>query len=177
MKKTALLLSALAASTIVLAGCENKPNPSDFEQTPRTPSVQKQAADVEVDPPHRVMFGFPGVRRHFARSRSLAGEYTVEYIHSAENNVDLDCKLTVNEDNSYQMSFTKNGATVDHYGKWYSRRGSVTFYFDEEKPTYVPEVYYPDCITAEVIDGGKLMMYDGSSVIVLSHASAAENNG
>ncbi|MCH5351163.1 MAG: hypothetical protein J1F39_04260 [Clostridiales bacterium] len=183
MKKTALILLPLAAVAI-LSGCgqpNNAKRPSDATP-PQNKSVEYQRDESQIpvplpfpDPKPRVKINISGVRRHFIKS--LAGNYSVEYIHSAGDNVNLDCKLTVNEDNTYEMSFSKNGSTVEHSGKWYSRHGNVTFFFDEEKPTYIPEVYYPDSMSADVIDGGKLMLYDGCCVIVLSQENAATYNG
>ncbi len=173
MKKTALILS-LIVPAIALAGCGKTPIAETADRSPHRPNTRSQTNETVVEPPqqYNICFGFPGVRRHFCGS--LAGVYTVEYIHYATKDGALDCKLTINEDNSYTMSFTKNGTTVDHNGKCYGCHDSVTFFFDEEKPTYVPEVYYPDSIGASIIDGGKLMMYEGGNVIVLSRAENSE---
>lgn len=180
MNKKALTALSVAAAAVFLIGC-TAPT-SNIEQAQQAPEtrIQTEAADTPTpipapNPPPLVKFNISGVRRHY--EKSLAGEYSVEYIHCAKGNIDLDCKLTVNDDNSYEMSFIKDGDTVEHSGKWYSRRGNVTFFFDEPKPTYVPEVYYPDSISADILDRGKLMMYDGCCIIVLSQNKTAQNNG
>ena len=183
MKKFALMLLPVMAASLLASCGHNSTAPKSYKADntrQNTVSARQDESQIPMplpfpDPKPRIKIDLSGVRRHF--KKSLEGEYSVEYIHCGDMKSDFDCKLTIADGNNYEMSFTKNGSTVEHRGKWYSRRGSVTFFFDEEKPVYVPEVYYPDSISADIIDGGKLMMYDGSCVIVLSQDNANIYNG
>ncbi len=180
MKKSAIAVLAVSTAAAVLSGCgapkpKTAPSPNP---TTKTETVQKQRYDdsrIDVLRDFRLGSLVPifGVRRRMPDS--LAGEYTVEYVHrhrDVEKDDTLDYSLTLREDNTYDMRVVTNGVKAEHYGNWYVHSGGgMTLYFDEpiDKPAH--NVYVSDSMYAELLPYGKIMIYDGGNTIVMSRGN------
>ena len=110
-----------------------------------------------------------GVRRHFVPDQS--GNYTVEYIHTPygmDKDETLDYKLSLNNDNTFELTVVSDGVTAEHNGRWYERRNQIILFYDEEIDPPQHNVYVADSMYAELLPKGKIMIYDNCYTIVLS---------
>ena len=110
-----------------------------------------------------------GVRRHFIPDQS--GNYTVEYIHTPygiDKDETLDYNLSLNNDNTFELTVVSNGVTANHSGRWYERRGQLMLFYDEEIKQQPHNVYVADSMYCELLPHGKVMFYDNCYTIVLT---------
>lgn len=115
-----------------------------------------------------------GVRRFF--ENTLEGVYTVEYIHApygVDRDETLDYRIEINSDNTFSMTVVSEGVKADHTGRWYARRESITFFYDEQIDPPAHNVYVADSMYAEILPHGKLMIYDNCHTLVLSKTDLA----
>ena len=113
-----------------------------------------------------------GVRRHFRPNHS--GNYTVEYIHTPygiDEDETLDYKLTLNDDNTFELTVVSNGVTAEHSGRWYERRNEIMMFYDEQIDQPPHNVYVADSMFGDLLPKGKIMIYDNCCTIVLSRQS------
>lgn len=136
------------------------------------PPTEKKSFEIVLD--GGFAFGrtpIAGVRRRF----DFSGSYTVEYVHTPYGmpaDDTLDYSVQMNGDNTYTMTVVSDGVKSEHFGHWYGRGGSITFYFDEPVDPPAHNEYVSDCIFAEVLPQSKLMIYDGGRTVVLSKSDA-----
>ena len=117
-----------------------------------------------------------GVSRHFGHNRS--GSYTVEYIHTPygiDKDETLDYRLTLNDDNTFELTVVSNGVQADHSGRWYERRKEIMMFYDEEIDPPQHNVYVADSIYGDLLPKGKIMIYDNCCTIVLSRQTSVDN--
>lgn len=201
MKKRVILPFALTAVAAAgcLTGCGKDmtpqiPNPADV-----VPQIQKAIENVMENNP--VAEGFRNIEKniehnieklldeHFSvdpemqvpprsgvtrRLRAVEGYYTVEYVHTPygeEKDESLDYKLKLNADNTYELSVVSDGVKSEHYGHWYERRDELMIFYDEPIDPPPHNVYTADRLYAEIISGGKIIVYDNMHTVVLSKAT------
>lgn len=110
-----------------------------------------------------------GVGRHYKHRRD--GTYTVEYIHTpygVDKDETLDYRLTLKDDNTYELTVVSDGVTAVHNGHWYERNHEITMFYDEQMQEQPHNVYVGDRMFANVLPKGKIMIYDDCYTIVLS---------
>lgn len=183
MKKAIALSLAALALTSGIAACGKKAY--EPQTPPQEPAAQSEQtpADNEQSPSDRknieiTIGGFGmfdkradlrGVRRSFLPS--LAGAYTVEYVHvpyGVTRDETLDYTVNINADNTYTMTVVSSGVRSEHNGRWYARRDNITFFFDEQIDPPEHNVYVADTLYAELLPHGKIMLYDNCHTLVLS---------
>ena len=117
--------------------------------------------------------GLSGVcRRFFPR---LDGTYTVEYVHTPfgeDRDETLDYKLELKDDNTFTLTAVAKGVTAEHYGRWYTRRDEITMYYDEPVDPTAHNVYMNDRMYGEILNGGKIMIYENCHTVVLAKTVA-----
>ncbi|MCH5163010.1 MAG: hypothetical protein J1G38_05930 [Clostridiales bacterium] len=178
MKKTLSAILAISAVSSALVGCGvPKPHASTNTITTRAKTevteTDKNSGAIEVEPEKEVRLGQSrpifGVRR---RMRSLAGEYSAEYVHSdrdKQKDDTLSYSLTLRDDNTYDMTVVTDGVKAVHYGNWYLHSGGgLTLYYDEPLDSTAHNVYVSDCLYGEVLENGKIMVFENGNVIVLA---------
>ena len=196
MKKfvTIPVTAALLAAT-VMCGC-SKPATNQTDQPPEPPLrlQTRQQVDDAQEPENKIEItidgnktdGFhgefikrgalSGVRKHFRPNHS--GKYTVEYIHTPygiDNDETLDYNLTLNDDNTFELTVVSNGVTAEHSGRWYERRKEIIMFYDEEIDTPQHNVYVSDSMFGDLLPQGKIMIYDNCCTIVLSRQNSSDN--
>lgn len=110
-----------------------------------------------------------GVGRHYKLRRD--GTYTVEYIHApygVDKDETLDYRLTLKDDNTYELTVVSNGVTAVHNGHWYERNHEITMFYDEQIEQQPHNFYVGDRLFANVLPKGKIMIYDDCYTIVLA---------
>lgn len=183
MKKTMKAITAIALSSLVLSGCNPTPK-APKENIAPSPAPPSQSTDTrrggdneytkrhERDGIEHILGKLPisGVLRRF--KPDLYGVYTVEYIHSprdTERDETLDYRLELKDDNTFDLNVTSNGVQAEHYGHWYMHRGgNIMLYYDEPIDPTAHNVYVSDTLYGDMLDGGKIMIYENCNVIVLS---------
>lgn len=109
-----------------------------------------------------------GVRRHFKRDRS--GNYSVEYIHTPygiDKDETLDYNLSLNDDNSFELTVVSDGVTAEHSGRWYENKHRIILFYDDDVETQ-HNVQVTDKMHCELLPKGKIMFTDNNYTVVLS---------
>lgn len=194
MNKTIAIIAATLSPVALLFGCD-RPSPSAELVTAQNDTAVETKAETETETNDKEVqsrieivwdnengffgraSGLPGVRRRFAPDRS--GTYTVEYIHApygTEKDDTLDYKLTLNSDNTYTLSVVSEGVRAEHYGHWYERRGNINIYYDEPMEDMQHNIYVSDSLYGELLEGGKIMIFDNCHTIVLAKQAESDTN-
>ncbi len=192
MKKIIPVATAALLSATMLCGCNKgavsvtpKTTPqSDNSQVTRqteTDENPEQNKKIEITIDGNDVDGFfgvirkksslPGARRHFTRGRY--GHYEVEYIHTPygiDKDSSLDYKLTLNKDNTFELTVVSDGVTAEHSGRWYERRNEIMMYYDEQIDPPAHNVYVADTLFGDLLPQGKIMIYDKCCTIVLARS-------
>ncbi|MCH5154728.1 MAG: hypothetical protein J1F71_05900 [Clostridiales bacterium] len=200
MKKPVILAATVILTTSMLCGCNKAATASPAKDTaqPIAKSTEQTEDIVNIDDENtentqkRIQIiiddsklgGFigsrrqppiSGVRRHFYPDKS--GNYTVEYIHTPygmEKDETLDYKLSLNNDNTFELTVVSDGVTAEHSGRWYDRRGQLMLFYDEEIDPPKHNVYVADSMYCELLPKGKIMLYENGYTIVLSKQNEYE---
>lgn len=153
-----LAAAAMLALPLALSACGPKPDPKDMEMpVPPIENTGRERSVTERRSPY-----------------DLSGSYTVEYVHysaGAEKDDTLDYRLDLSNDNTYTMSVVTDGIKAEHYGRWYVTGSNVALFFDEPIVEPPHNVFVGDSMYLELIPGGKMMVFEGSKVIVLARDS------
>ena len=118
-----------------------------------------------------------GVEKHYKYGRD--GTYTVEYIHTpygVDKDETLDYRLTLKDDNTYELTVVSDGVTAVHNGHWYERNKEITMFYDEQIQDQPHNVYVGDRLFANVLPKGKIMIYDDCYTIVLAKQPETDEN-
>lgn len=176
------LIALLAATS--MCGCSKSPTRAAVRISepaePQQPQVQTQQDEPNASENNRIEItidggkvrtksALSGVRRHFRRDRS--GKYTVEYIHAPygiDKDETLDYNLTLNSDNTFEMTVVSDGVTANHSGRWYERRNNIMLFYDEQMDQQQHNIYVADSLFCDLLPKGKIMIYDNCYTIVLS---------
>lgn len=176
------LIALIAAAS--MCGCSKSPTSATVRlaepSEPQQPQVQTQQDEPDASENNRIEItidggkvrtrsALPGVRRHFRRDRS--GKYTVEYIHTPygiDKDETLDYNLTLNDDNTFEMTVVSDGVTANHSGRWYERRNNIMLFYDEQIDQQQHNIYVADSLFCDILPKGKIMIYDNCYTIVLS---------
>ncbi len=178
MKKAIVSILAVSAAATALVGCGAPKPQAASVQKPQEPAHTEQRTRSDDNVGVRGgrlgdLSPIFGVRRRL----SIAGEYTVEYVHKqrdAATDDTLDYSLSLRDDHTYEMRVVAKGVKSDHYGNWYVHDGGgLTLFFDEPIESPAHNEYVTDCMYAELLPQGKIMIYDGGNTIVLSRNGSA----
>lgn len=194
MKKAVTLAVTALMATTALCGCSKSSTvqtaqpdqPLQLQTRQQTEDTTEPENKIEIKLDGNKTDGFhseivkrgalSGVRRRFRQDHS--GSYTVEYIHTPygiDQDETLDYKLTLNEDNTFELTVVSNGVTAEHRGRWYERRKEIMMFYDEQIDPPQHNVYVADGIFGDLLPKGKIMIYDNCCTIVLSRQSANDS--
>lgn len=195
MKKIISATAAVLLSAAMLCGCNKNATQSTAKTTPQSDNnvvTRQTETDQNTDQTKKIeitidgndvdgFFGvirkksaFPGARRRFDRGRY--GRYEVEYIHTPygiDKDSTLDYRLTLNKDNTFELTVVSEGVTAEHSGRWYERRNEITMYYDEPIDPPAHNVYVADTLFGDLLPQGKIMIYDKCCTIVLARSAQA----
>lgn len=184
MNKSLSVITAAACvglSALALVGC-GSPNVKfvGASELNRLPKQEEKYDDTKLPQDHDDGQSAPdgayekpvifGVRRHF-KPRHF-GTYGVDYVRfpqGEEKDETLDYRLTLKDDDTFELTVVSKGVTAEHYGHYYIRRGgSITLFYDEEIEPTAHNVYICDSLYGEILPNGKIMFYDNCNTIVLA---------
>lgn len=187
-KVIAVTATAVLAATCLCGCSKSTKNATEPVQQPSEPQqVQTRQSNTDNDEKSKIEIIFdgnkedgfhgeiirrgalPGTRRHFVPDRS--GSYTVEYVHAPygiDKDETLDYKLTLNDDNTFDLTVVSDGVTANHNGRWYERRSEIMLFYDEQMDPQQHNVYVADSLFGELLPKGKIMIYDNCYTIVLA---------
>ena len=203
MKKAVTIATVALLSATALCGC-NKSTANSVKLQPQAPEGQSKTQsqprtnnDTQEKPEEiqkieitingkkideyygnaRKRSALTGVGKHYKHGRD--GTYTVEYIHTpygVDKDETLDYRLTLKDDNTYELTVVSDGVTAVHNGHWYERNHEITMFYDEQIQEQPHNVYVGDRLFANVLPKGKIMIYDDCYTIVLAKQPETTDN-